>query len=104
LPLAATETPVILKGMGEHIFRVFLNDLKTARVTCTKCGTAIELEIDSLHRIDALECPNCSTRFVPRDKRHFADLRHALQVFQHLKEVSIEFPIKLPSEAFGSQN
>jgi hypothetical protein len=92
--------------MGEHLLRVFLDELATVRIRCKKCGAAVELPIEKLGTIDDELCPGkCGTilgralpvtsiRGSPSGKlaafaRAVADLQAMGDLF------TIEFPIRL---------
>lgn len=48
--------------MGEHTYRVFIDELTAVCIVCAKCGTKIELGIDKFDTI--FKCPSCGADFV----------------------------------------
>jgi hypothetical protein len=60
--------------MGEHLLRILLKELDSARVRCAKCFTAVEMPITSIGKLDNEECPGCGKQF----GRGSADLKAGL--------------------------
>src|SRR5258708_5058027 len=94
--------------MGEHLLRVFLDELKSARVRCAKCGTAIEMSISTIGQLDNRECPGCGKQFGRGLEDMKAGLRpgavvdrlaalgRAVEEILRLREVyTVEFPVRL---------
>lgn len=85
--------------MGEHIFRVFLEDLKMVRVTCKHCQRTTECAIEKL--ADAFNngnCPLCKTKVLPQmNSAELGDLCMAIDhILRRSSDISVEFPITLP--------
>ena len=89
--------------MSEEILKVFLADLRTVRVTCQKCKTTVECDIEGIgQRLSRNMCPICSNDFTfgpttgPNDYNPF---RALAELFKHLEAVKnqakVEFPVKV---------
>lgn len=47
--------------MGEHIFRVLLEELQTARVRCKTCNGVTEVPLENLEAVfENSKCPCCN--------------------------------------------
>ena len=77
--------------MSKNVLQIGLAELTVLRMTCGKCGAAIEIPIDgggAFHR--ELECPSCQTEFAER-----AAIRRLHEAIASLinKKVNVEFVV-----------
>jgi len=87
--------------MGERIFRVFLNELTTIRVTCKDCSRTVECAIaDVASQFKNGNCPFCNAGVVLGHGNGSGDLGDLVLAIRHLQErapkLTVEFPISLP--------
>jgi hypothetical protein len=84
--------------MGEHIFRVLLQDISVVRVTCCSCQAAVEVKLDKLAQTFRLgKCLGCGDKLTRQDgSGELGELEGAILSLTQNSALEIEFPIKLP--------
>lgn len=91
--------------MTETILKVKLEELKTVRVTCTNCGTVVEIPTHKIAKtFEDQHCKHCDRPFVQHTdhtRPHvFGSFQTGLMAMQELekhdKKVTVEFVIKSP--------
>jgi tRNA(Ile2) C34 agmatinyltransferase TiaS len=88
--------------MVESIFKVLLSELTTVRVVCNKCGTAIEVSLNALGRIDGTRCAPCGTNFPmnpPGELGRLGSLQRAIEAASASDlAYHVEFSLPIPRD------
>jgi hydrogenase maturation factor HypF (carbamoyltransferase family) len=83
--------------MSEKLLKLFLDDLKSIRIVCRNCGSAIEIPIDKLHHASAVVCPGCppteKTLLRSAKSDNLARLAAALTELKMSKDFNVEFVV-----------
>ncbi len=90
--------------MSKRLLSILLSELKTFRLVCLRCGTAVELDIDALDKGPRpWQCAGCGTHVRPVGHGGavkpdaLSDLAEALRRIRQLDGVTCEFV--LPAES-----
>ena len=86
--------------MGEHIYRILSNELKTIRVKCDKCKTVVEVGYQKLCDIfEQKKCPVCHKEVIHSKDDPLADLQNALTTLHNEKDIQVEFSIDIANQS-----
>jgi hypothetical protein len=97
--------PVLESGkivrMGEHLLRVLLDELVSARIKCARepCKTSVEMSIGEIGKLDNAPCPGCQKPFgrgTANMKARLSALASAIDDVLEMRDVyTVEFPVRL---------
>ncbi len=92
--------------MNNHLLMVPLADLKTVRVICDACHTAVEIDVDRLALMDeekkSLPCPadgcEAGLKWGKAELNPLRELAEAIKKFGKYKSVQVQFIIPEPAK------
>lgn len=90
---------LFLVGMGEHIFKVRIDELTTIRFVCQKCGSKVEFSVaDPPRALRSGNCPCCNETTADSGIMvgQLSALCEAINALSTNGVQSLEFPVPMP--------